>query len=55
MKPIHTLTTLFSLLWLGLALPATAMPISSPVDPELRALLKQAASETESFADRFEA
>src|SRR3989338_2207876 len=55
MKPIHTFTTLLGLLWLGLALPATAMPTSSPVDPELRALLKQAASETESFADRFEA
>ncbi|MEK7262434.1 MAG: transglycosylase SLT domain-containing protein, partial [Pseudomonadota bacterium] len=55
MKPIHLFTALLGLLWLGLALPAAAMPTSQPVDPELRALLKQAASETESFADRFEA
>ena len=55
MKPIHPLTILLGLLWLGAGLPATAMPTSPPVDPELRALLKQAASETESFADRFEA
>ena len=55
MKPIHTLTALLGLLWLGLGLPAMAMPTSPPVDPALRAVLVQAVTETESFTDRFEA
>ncbi len=42
--------------WLALAPPAAAAPVSlPPVDPELRTLLKQAATETESFSDRFDA
>lgn len=41
------------LLWFGLAAPASA--VTPPVDPALRALLKQAATETDSFADRFDA
>ena len=41
------------LLFLVLSLAATAR--AQPVDPALRSLLKQAASETDSFRDRFEA
>ncbi len=68
MKPTHT--ALLALLGLALALPTAAAPgvvqgradhgardatTPPPVDPELRALLKQAATETGSFSDRFDA
>ncbi len=51
MKPTLPLSLLFGLLWLG---PAAAAP-PAPVDPELRALLRQAAAESGGFADRFDA
>jgi soluble lytic murein transglycosylase-like protein len=35
-------------------LPAAAVDAREPIDPELRELLKQAASESDSFADRFD-
>jgi soluble lytic murein transglycosylase-like protein len=53
MKP--TLTFLLALSWLAPASPATAAPATPPVDPALRTLLKQAAAETDGFADRFDA
>jgi soluble lytic murein transglycosylase-like protein len=66
MKPTLSLTLLIALLWCG---PAAAVSpevvqgrsvdgtknATPPVDPELRALLKQAAAETGSFTDRFDA
>lgn len=41
--------------WLGLGHAARAEAIGQPIDPELKALLKQAASETGTFTDRFDA
>jgi len=52
MKPTLSLLLLSGLLWLG---PAAAAPPAPPVDPELRAQLRQAAAESGSFADRFDA
>ena len=53
MKATFPPALLLGLLWLVPAAHAAVLP--APVDPELRALLKQAAAETESFADRFDA
>jgi soluble lytic murein transglycosylase-like protein len=52
-----TVRLLAPLLLAGLALAAAraSPPLAPEHDPELRALLKKAASETDSFGDRFEA
>ena len=52
MKPLLSIALIG---WLGVVSPSAAAATPQPVDPELRDLLKQAASETDSFADRFDA
>ena len=47
------MATFFALF--GAASVASAATVTGAIDPELRALLKQAASESDSFSDRFEA
>ena len=52
---MRSATRLIFIAWLTLCSVAAIAAQSGSVDPELRVLLKKAASESDSFADRFEA
>lgn len=61
LKSALTMLTALTCLWIGVSAPAgaaaqTSMPEipATAIDPELRALVKQAALDTDSFGDRFD-